>query len=196
MKTKLEILKETEKHILVLFIRLYLAHVYLSRLKRQQTPESLSTSWPALHQGSLPNEVWAYNAHLVLISLLFSFALVCTEGNKQVPIPYCFYIPGFHLLSGPPGGCQAVTTQKKIILKIEYVSVHNYLIQRMKSTVVQVDLGIIFWNKQGTSSLQRILKYTPLPSSHLYHKEFYTSPSDWVCLEAWKRNTNLIYRKY
>lgn len=80
------------------------AHLRDNKPQRARPP--LNGTWPELHPGSPAIEVRARKAHLALILLVFNFALVCREGNKQSSsptlFPYsCLPPPGPYFPPGP-----------------------------------------------------------------------------------------------
>lgn len=73
-------------------------------------------------------EVWASNAHLCLILLLFNFALVCAEANKQSTVSTLFPYPW---LKPPPPPLTPLCLPLSPLVET-HLDTHRHALQRMQ----------------------------------------------------------------
>lgn len=109
--------KEQTEDVLDVVIGPGLASTHFRDNKPQRARPPPNGTWPGLHPGSPAIEVRASEAHLALILLVFNFASVCEEGNKQSSgptlIPYS---------CSPPQGLKSILTR----IGREHISVYRY----------------------------------------------------------------------
>ncbi len=101
--------------------------------KPQRARPPPNGTWPELHPGSPAIEVWARKAHLALILLVFNFASVCGEGNKQssssamfpyscLPPPAPYFPPGLKFILTHTGSTHISVYRYRSYIEVEFQS--------------------------------------------------------------------------